>query len=80
MAEFPKCPNFTKKRGCEKSDIKLLGENEDAWTFRCATCELIYVCSKPSSKARGQFRAQEEKLRQEAERRKKHDSRRMIFT
>lgn len=80
MSEFPKCPNNVKKRGCERSDIRLLGENEEAWTFTCGTCELIWVVSKPSSAARGKFRAAEEKLRQEAERRHKHESRPLYFT
>lgn len=80
MAEFPKCPNYVKKRGCEKSDLKLLSENTDAWTFTCGTCEIIWVVSKPASAERGKFRAAEEKLRKQAEQRRKHNSRTVFFT
>jgi hypothetical protein len=79
MAEFPKCPNFTKKRGCDRSDIKLIGENEEAWTFRCGTCTLVWVVSKSNSIHRGKLRAHEEKLRKEAEARRARDKRTKIF-
>jgi hypothetical protein len=79
VAELPKCPNFVKRRGCAKSDIKLVGENEEAWSFRCATCELIWICSKPKSIQSGKLRAQEEKLRKEMEARRAREKKVKIY-
>ena len=80
MPDLPKCPNFVRKRGCPRSEIQLLGENEDAWTFRCSACELIWVCSKPNSIMGGKERAAQEQLRKEAEMRRLRDSRTIYFT
>jgi hypothetical protein len=80
VAELPKCVNFIKKRGCEKSAIRLASENEDHWVFECETCHLMNVVSKPPASKRGQFRAAEEKMRKEAERRRARESRKVFFT
>ena len=80
MPELPKCPNFEKKRGCERSDLKLVGENEHAWTFHCNTCLLDWVVSKPSSIKSGKMRAQEEESRKQAEMRRDREKKAKYFT
>lgn len=77
--ELPSCPNFTRKRGCEKSAIRLMGETDEAWTLTCSTCEVIWVCSKPKSIERGKYRAAEERLRKEAEARRAREKKARIF-
>lgn len=79
MSELPKCPNFTKSRGCERSDLKLMGENELGWTFHCNTCKLTWVVSKPNSIKSGKLRAEEEKYRKEMEARRAREKRKRIF-
>lgn len=79
--EFPQCPNFIKKRGCTRSRLRLLAENEDSWTFTCDTCGLeAWVVTKPTANARAALRRDEERIRQEAVRRRQHDSRTRYFT
>lgn len=80
MARLPDCPNFVRKRGCSRSDIRLKGEGPDHYTFQCGTCELIWVVSKPTEVAASKFRVEEEKLRQEAIRRRQRESRPRWFT
>jgi hypothetical protein len=80
MSALPKCPNFVKRRGCERSDLTLIGENEEGWTFRCGTCELIWVCSKPKSIQHGKLRNQEEQLRKQAEARRAREKAPKYFT
>lgn len=78
---FPDCPNYTKRRGCTKSRLRLLGETDDSWTFTCETCGLeAWVVTKPTANARAQLRRDEERLRVAAEQRRKHDARTRFFT
>ena len=80
MSEFPQCPNHVKKRGCTRSDIFLLNESSDHWTFRCRTCELIWVVSRPAQAARSKFRVAEERLRKKTEERRRREGRPVYFT
>lgn len=78
--EFPPCPNFVKRRGCERSALVLRGEQDDSWTFECQTCKLVWVVSKPTEIVRSRlFQAEEEKRRQ-AEAHRRRDSRTKFFT
>jgi hypothetical protein len=79
MAELPQCPNFVRKRECNKSDIRLLGEQDDAWTLNCKTCGVIWVVSKPHSVHRAKYRKHEEQLRREAEARRAREKKAKIF-
>ena len=80
MADLPKCPNFTRKRGCARSAIRLVNEDADCFYFVCETCKLNWMVSKPSAASAGINRAQQERLRLAAEHRRRVDARRKIFT
>jgi hypothetical protein len=80
MAEFPICRNFKEHRGCSRSQVVMLGEGDDHYTFRCETCRLEFVCSKTNAIARSALLAQQENLRRRMESRRRHDSGRKIFT
>jgi hypothetical protein len=79
MAEMPLCPNF-KKGNCKKSQVILQKEGEDFWSMLCKTCEVTFVTSKPTAKARSQFRVAEEKMLREAAARRARESRKVFFT
>ena len=78
--ELPKCVNFVKKRGCDRSDIILRGEGEDHWQFHCRTCKLVWVVSKPTAAVRGRLFKQEDDMRKKAEALRRRDSRPLYFT
>jgi hypothetical protein len=60
---LPTCPNF-RDRTCERSALRLVGENEYSYAFYCATCKLIWAVSKPRSKERGRYEAQLARIQQ----------------
>jgi len=82
MARLPDCPNFRRKRcNCAEPNIRLIGEGGDHWTFECGGDQkLIWVVSKPTEVAASKFRVEEERLRQEAIRRRQRESRPKWFT
>lgn len=80
MANFPLCRNFKEKRGCARSQVVMLGEGSDHWTFRCETCQLEFVCSKSDAISSAALRVQQENLRRRMESRRKFESRTRIFT
>lgn len=80
MSQIPKCANSVKGNGCLRSDVKLVNENEEAWVFRCATCECIQVVSKQGIKDKGQFEAAAKRRQEAIEMQKRWESRKRIFT
>ena len=80
MADFPLCRNFKEKRGCARSQVVMLGEGDDHFTFRCETCQLEFVCSKTDAIAASSLRVQQEKLRRRIEARRQFEGRKRIFT
>lgn len=55
MADIPQCVNFIQKGGCWKSDVFIEKEAEDAWSFRCRTCRLLFVVSKDGVRDKSKF-------------------------
>lgn len=53
---LPLCPNF-RQHVCERSAIRLLGENDNAWLFTCATCSLFWAVTKDRTKDKGRYEA-----------------------
>ena len=48
---LPVCPNHKEGKGCERSELRLLGENEQSFMFTCACCHLLWAVSKPKTAA-----------------------------
>ena len=55
MAEIPNCPNSVNHGGCWKSDVFIEKEAEDAWSFRCRTCRVLFVVSKDGVRDKSKF-------------------------
>lgn len=55
MANLPQCPNFLEKKGCQRSELKLAGENQKFYTFFCNCCKLMWVWSKPRERAAARY-------------------------
>jgi hypothetical protein len=70
MAELPLCPNF-RDRSCERSEQRILKEDDKHWTFLCVCCQSIWVVSKPHEKARARLEVEAQRIKEanEAERR-----------
>ena len=67
--DIPVCPNHKEKR-CERSELRLMGENDQAFLFHCTCCKLIWAVSKPREKASARWvnRMKQVKQLTEAER------------
>ena len=53
---IPVCPNHAKSRAlCERSQLRLLGDNDHCYVFTCACCNLLWSVSKDHTKARAQW-------------------------
>lgn len=76
MSAIPQCPNNRQSTGiCERSELRLLGENENSFIFTCACCSLLWAVSRPQSKERGQWEAQMRRIQQASEREREKASR-----
>jgi len=53
---IPICPNF-RQGVCERSELRLMGENDDSFLFTCSVCNLFWAVSKPRTKERGCWEA-----------------------
>jgi hypothetical protein len=80
MPEVPLCVNFIKKRGCERSDVKLTKETPEAWCFTCATCELLQVVSKDSIKDKSKFELAARRKQEHEQMMRLRDKKVKIFT
>ena len=47
--DIPVCPNHQEHR-CERSELRLIGESEQAFLFHCFCCKLYWAVSKPREK------------------------------
>lgn len=47
---LPVCPDFRERKGCERSELRLLGENGESYVFLCACCKLVWMVTKPKTK------------------------------
>jgi hypothetical protein len=52
--KLPNCPNV-REGVCERSMLRLLGEDEQSWVFTCASCHLIWKVSKPRTAERARY-------------------------
>lgn len=77
--ELPLCPNFILKRGCERSDMMLLGEGDDYWTFHCRTCKLVHVVSKQGVQDKSKFEVLTRRRQEQETLERLRSSRRKIF-
>ena len=82
MADLPLCHKF--KNGlCPRSDVYLVSDqdaNGSVWSLRCRTCGCCMVMTKPTGKAAGRYRAQQERLRRQQEAVRRRESRPRLFT
>ena len=65
---LPECPNHKRSKVlCERSAIRLMGENDDSFQLTCATCNLFWAITKPKTKERGRYEAQMRRIQQASE-------------
>lgn len=68
MADIPRCPNNRQSTTiCERSELRLVGENDNSFLFTCSTCSLLWAVSKDKTKERGQWEANIRKVQQASE-------------
>lgn len=75
---LPTCPNV-RERYCERSDLRLLGEDEYSWSFMCATCKLLWKVSKPRTKEKAQYENRIERVQKASEREREQARRTKYF-
>ena len=54
MPELPKCQNFVEGT-CERSDVYISKETDDAFVFACRTCKSINVWPKSKAEGAGKY-------------------------
>jgi len=79
MAEIPFCARSIKNRGCEKSDVRLTGETEDAWVFQCFSCKAVQVVSKDGVRDKNKFELAAQRKREAEEIERIRRSKKTIF-
>jgi len=79
MSEIPKCANSVKGNGCTYSDVRLLNETEEAWVFKCHTCELIQVVSKDGIRDKSRFESAAKRRQEAIEMQQRWEKRRKYF-
>ena len=63
---LPICPNY-RDQVCERSQIRLLGENDASYLFTCATCNLFWAVSKPKTRDKGAWEARMSRIQKATE-------------
>ena len=48
---LPTCPNV-RDGACERSELRMAGEDEHSWFFVCVNCNLLQAEHPPSAKLR----------------------------
>jgi cytochrome c5 len=62
---IPNCPNNSKSTAiCERSQLRLYGENEQSFLFTCLTCKLLWAVSKPKTKDRAKWENKVRKIQE----------------
>lgn len=60
---IPDCPNSLEQK-CERSDLRLHGENETSFLFVCHTCTLLWSVSKKKTQSGARWHNQLRKVKQ----------------
>ena len=76
--EMPKCRNAVKFSDHE-SDMRLIGEQSDAWVFQCKRCELVQVISKDGVQDKSKFELAAKRKAEAEEVRRRWEKRKRIF-
>ena len=75
---LPVCPNHKQSASiCERSALRLLGENDHSWIFTCSTCHLLWSISKPKTKDRAKYENQMRRVQRASEVERERASRRV---
>lgn len=65
---IPRCPNNKQSASiCERSELRLLGENEKSFLFTCSTCSLFWSVTKDKTKDQGRWEAQMRRIQKASE-------------
>lgn len=65
---LPTCPNHREsKEVCPRSDLRLHGENEQAFMFVCHTCKLLWAESKNKVKGSARYENRLRKVKEASE-------------
>jgi len=65
---IPICPNHREsKQVCERSDLRLHGESDQAFMFVCHTCKLLWSVSKPRIRGAAAVENKARKIQQATE-------------
>lgn len=80
MADLPLCPNFLKRDGtCDRSELRLLGEGPQAFSFMCNCCQLLWMVSKPKTKEAAKYFNQIDKVKKATEEERERARRPLLF-
>jgi len=69
---LPQCPNSLEAK-CERSELRLLGENEQSFMFVCHTCKLLWAVSKEKNKQSARWHNRARKIEELTERERQRE-------
>lgn len=78
-APVPQCRNFTQKRDCPTSDMRLRGEDDACWIFQCKSCQLVQVVSKDGVQDKSKFDIARKRMEEALAMQRLIDGRRKYF-
>jgi hypothetical protein len=67
VADLPCCPN-SKEGRCDRSALRLLGEDDKVFRFYCSTCSLMWMVSKPRHQKEARWINQAKRVREASQR------------
>ena len=76
---LPICPNYKEGKGCERSELRLLGENEQSFMFTCGCCHLLWAVSKPRTAAAARWENRIRQVKQATDRERELAARPKVF-
>ena len=80
MAQLPECPTFREGKGqCERSQLILAFESETFFNFRCLSCGLDWVWTKPRTKQAAIYERDLERVRQRTKQYREQEARARVF-
>ena len=77
--EIPQCRNFRENRECSRSDMRLVGEDDESWHFVCKCCELMQVVSKDGVRDKSKFDNAKQRMEQQADLVRRWEKRKKLF-
>lgn len=76
---LPECPDHKEGKGCERSELRLLGENRESYVFLCACCKLVWMVTKTRTKEGARYANHIKKVKQATEAERAEAARPKVF-